>query len=579
MTEEKWVDLESLKVLLFIDQKEQLKHYLSMLRFCGLRDIRVAESLSEAIKNIIVESFDLIIVTHFGEATATTKLLEELKSLDATSGVPLVAITSDSGVANALRILAKGVDEILTEPLSQQAVEMVANRVLEKHFGNDPIRERVDEANELIEKGELDQADEILQELLAQSDRHFDIHLHLFRINSLRKEWREAEKHIRKSLEIAKGSSDEILSHRQLADIFYNYGYYYYERQYKLEKALKSYRTSVSLNPFKIQSIKALLSLYQRRDEVDNIVTLLKEAQANFLPYSQSTEEIAVIAEKLAQKMSELNMAEQAKKVYEQVILFQHENVSVHLRTADYFLELGQISAVLRSLVRASQKINDPDLLGKIGSILLDSERRFLSGNGPKERVQAVDLSFFQGYDRDKVIAIAQKTLRQALLLDPDNPQLLICTARCQLRKKEQEAANETLDKLRSSIGDDIDGLVSAIEALIEEEAYDLAVHWLKDGVEAFPKEVDLYKLYADCFKSQEKSYDAIGCLKRGLSIQPDHPELNLELGHLYRELGHYSDAIAAYENAGKAQPNDPDIQEALRKTLELKYLKEKRGK
>lgn len=570
MTFRKMRDLSELKVLLFLEEKEQLKHYLSILRFCGLRGITVAERLSEAIDHIVSERFDLIIVTHRGEAPGVTRFLEELKGFGATSSIPVLAILADGNVRNALCVLAKGVDWILLEPLSQQVVEDAANRILRDHFAVDPDKIRLNRAKDLLQNDELEDARKIYSELLREDSKNLGVYLGLFEVYCRMQEWAEAEKNIKKALELAKSVQDKIQAYQHLSRVFFHYGTFY-ERRHNPENAIKSYRTSLSLNPFYVQSIKALLQILQKRGEVSEIVNVLKEAKTNFPPYSHALEEIVACVEDLAQKFLDLNMPVQARRMYEQLVKLRHENSAIHLKVADFFLRHGQVSLVLSTLMAVSERIQDSDLLMKIGTILLDTEKRFMSDgkvNAPPE----VDLRYFQARDRTRIIRKAQKAFQQGLLLDTDNPWMWLNTACCHLRLGEADLALEILERLKEANREDTDILASMIEILTFERAFSVAGEWLKEANINFPKDVRFYMLYAEYYRSLGRPYDAIGCLKKGMTVQPDHTEFIVGLARLYQELKQYSDAILYYEKAGKLMPADTGIQEGLRDALTAKY-------
>ena len=564
------VDLADLKVLFFHEAPKQLKHYLSILRFCGLRGIDVAERLSEAIKRIISEKYDMIIVTHHGEAQGLSRLLEELNGLDATASIPVVAILADGSVKNALCVLAKGVDEILVEPLSQQAVENVVQKILRDYLQNDKIREKIESARQLLSGGEFEQAEKAYRGLLFHDSHNIEAYLGLFEINMAKEEWAKAEANIKKALELAKSSKDKIQAHRELSRVFFHYGSMY-ERRHQLEKAIKSYRTSLSLNPYDIQSVKALLHLLQKRDEVDEIITVLKETQASFFPYSHALEEIVVCLTELAQTFMDLNMPVQARRMYEQLVGIHHGNGAVHLKVADYFLGLGQVTLVLKTLIDVSRRIKDPDLLCKIGDILLDTEKRYMSA-GKVDGPPSVDLSFFQGLDKMKVVQMALKLFQQGILLDPASPVLRMSIACCYLRMGDLDSASEILDRLKENCKDDVEILASAIELMIDERAFGIAGAWLKEMIAGFPKETRFYLLNARYYRGMEQPYEAIACLKKGLVIHHDQPEFIAALARLYQDLKQYSDAISYFERAGKLSSADPSIQEGLKEVLAAKY-------
>jgi tetratricopeptide (TPR) repeat protein len=567
------VDLSPFNALIFHRENEKLKSFMSILRWCGLEDMTDVVQLKDAVEHLVSKRFDLIFVTHVGDAQETTKLIDELKSLDATSDIPLIAITGDGEVKNIMRILAKGVDEVIVTPLSKKTVENVALKILQKHSGTDPAKSMLDSAKELLKTGQFDAAKEVYLGLIERGELLFDAHIGLGDVCSSTQEWKDAESHLKKALELAKSAGTKLDTHVQLAEVFFCYGNLYNKRD-KIEKALKCYQTSVSLNTFHTGSIRALLELLQKCNEEDEIIKLIGEVRANFLPYSRAMEEMALSLGNMAQKFTDMNMPSQAKKIYEQLLQFSHGNVDVHLKVADFFLEEGLVSQVLERLINLLQKLRDADILCKTGNIFLDIEKRYLSGGGKIDAVKDLDLSFLGNLDRDQALSMAERMFQQGMFLEPDSPRFLLSLVRCYIRQGQWELANEALDKLKEGCAENASGYEEIIDALLTEKAYDLSLAWIKDAINLFPQETTFYSLYARYYKEKQSPYDAIGCLKRCLSINPSHVESMISMAELYEEMKEFSDSIFYYEMAIKLLPNDRTLRDKLDNVLKRKYSK-----
>ena len=210
------------------------------------------------------------------EVRETTNLFDELKSLDATSDIPLIAITNNGEVKNLLRILAKGIDEVIVAPMSRQTVETVAQKILQKHSGDDPVQLKLESARELIKCGKFEAALEIYGNFTAQGKPLLEAYLGLGDIYTRTKHWKDAELNLKKALELAKSANSKLDTHIKLAEVFFHYGNLY-NRRSEFEKALKCYRTSVSLNPFHTDSIRELLELLQKCNEEDEAIKVIAE--------------------------------------------------------------------------------------------------------------------------------------------------------------------------------------------------------------------------------------------------------------------------------------------------------------
>jgi tetratricopeptide (TPR) repeat protein len=567
------VVLSPYKVLLLRKPTEKLNVFKSILRWCGVQELTEATDLRGAIHHLVSHSFDLIFVTYVGKEKETSQFIEELKSLDATSNIPLIAITTDGEIKNMLRILAMGVDEVIATPLTKEKVENAAIKILKTRLGIDPIKARLDSAKELTAAEQFDAAKTIYLELIDQGEALLDAHLGLCEIQCSAQQWSEAETHLKKALELGKSSPGKMESHIRLASVFFHYGNYNQKRD-MIEKAIKCYQTALSLNPFHTESVKVLLGLLQQRDEEEAIAKIISEVSANFLPYSRATDEIALYLSEMARRLLDLNMTSEGRRIYEQLIGFPHGNVDVHLKVANFFLEEGMVSQVLERLVNLLQKLKDSDILFKTGSILLDIEKRYLSNGKNKAETAGVDLSFFEDLDSAKALSLGEKMFKQGLLLEPESLRFSLSLARCQLRQGEKEAAEEILDRLKEMCAEDAGSVEEVVDALIIEGAYEPATEWINYAVDSFPQEIVFYTLHARLFREQKRPYDAISCLKRALTIESSHTECIMSLAGLYEEIKEYSNAILYYEKAIKLMPKDQTIREKLNRILKLKYKK-----
>ncbi|HYA42439.1 MAG TPA: tetratricopeptide repeat protein [Syntrophobacteraceae bacterium] len=567
------VDLSPFTALVFHKDTEKLKSFMSILRWCGLKDMVDVVQLKEAIEQLVSKRFDLIFVTHVGEAAETTQLIDELKSLDATSDIPLIAITADGEIKNIMRILAKGVDEVIVTPLSRKSVENAALKILQKHTGAESVKNKLDYAKELIKTEQFEAAIELYMELIVFGKSLFDAHLGLGAAYSLTEQWKDAESHLKKALELAKSADTKLDIHVQLAEVFFHYGNMYNKRD-AMEKALKCYQTSVSLNTFHTGSIKALLELLQRCNEEDEIIRLIGEVRANFVPYSRAMEEMALSLGNMAQRFTDMNMPSQARKIYEQLLQISHANVDVHLKVADFFLEEGLLSQVLERLITLLQKLKDADILYKTGGIFLDLQKRYLSGSGQIDAVKDLDLSFLGDLNGDKALSMAERMFQQGLLLEPESPRFLLGLVRCYICLGQGDAAGELLEKLKEEYAENVHGFEEVIDILLTEKAYNYAHAWIQDAINRFPEEAIFYSLFSRYYIEQGRPYDAIGCLKRCMSINPSHVESMISLAELYEEIKEFSDSIYYYEMAIKIKPDDLKLQEKLARVLKRKYAK-----
>ena len=565
------VDLSPFTALIFHQKTEKIQTFISLLRWCGLHDMIAVDQIKQAIQHIVAKKFDFIFITHVGDAKETTQLVEELKSLDATADIPLVAVTNNGDLKNVLRILAKGIDEVIVTPLSKQNVETVARKILRKRSGDDPVAQKFEMAEDRAKNGMIEEAKVIYQQLAQNPESAFSAHLGLGELYSSTGDWKNAGLHLKKAMALAKSAESEIESHLQLAEIFHRYGKMY-EKQESMEQALKCYKTSVSMNPFHTASISAQLELLQKCNEENEIFKLIDEVRDNFLPFSRALEEVAMSLGDMAEKFQQSNMDDQAKKIYESLLQMPHGNVAVHMRVADFFLGEGMVDQVLERFVDLLKKLKDADMLCKTGAILLDLEKNHLTPGAKSP--EPIDLSFLGDMDREKALAMAERMFQQGLLLEPESLRFLLNLARCCIRRDQLDVLSKILDKLKENYAEEMPDLREIIIMLLEEKAFDQAQIWIKNALNRSPKEIEFYSLLSRCKREQGHPYDAVGCLKQGLSITPSHIESIVALAELYAELNEFSDSILYFEKAIKLAPNDLALQDKLKHVMSSKYGK-----
>lgn len=555
--DEEKAGLSGLKVLLFDELPKKRKYYLSCLRMCGLREILIADNLADALQALVSSNIDLVMLTCSGEGT-WTDLLAEIRSLGATSFLPVVAIMPEVNVMKGLHMLAQGVNHILTDPLSQQGLESMVQKVFKERFGIDQTDQEISIAQSLFDEGKLDDAHRLYSRCLRMDgvtrDQLFQVYLGLARIGTDRQEWLEAESNLFLALEIAKSEPNRVLTHWLLSRAFYQYGKLY-EKRGLMEKALKSYQTSVSFDPYHVASLKPLLMFLLKQDNFNEISRLLAEARTNFPPYSEPLGELAETLNGMAVRAQVLGLSLYAAKLYSQLITIPHDRVVVHQDTTDYLVNAGKISQALTTLREVTQQVRSPEIFGRIGSILLDVERRFLGG-ATKKQTAEVDLSFFKDMDSPKAIALAHRAFQEGLLLNPGDVQLRLGMAYCLMRQGEHDALGEMLSKLKDGdrLGKKL--YLRVIEMLLEGRLYDLAQVWIKDAITQFPREVAFYECAARCFKGQRKPQKSIECLKKALTLDSEHPGINLALARLHEDLRQPDEAAFYYEKARQLAPD-----------------------
>lgn len=580
MDGEEMQGLSKLKLLIYDEQPKKRKYYLSNLRMCGLREILISDNVPDAIQTVVSNAVDLVIMTP-SEGGSGMELLAELRSLHATSSLPVAAIMSDVHVMSGLRMLALGVNHILMDPLSRQSVEAMVRKLFRERFGTDQIDTEIALACELFREGKLDDAHRLYARCLrmegAARDQLFGVYLGLTQIATEKKEWLEAESNLFLALEIAKSESNRVDTHWLLSLVFYHYGKLY-EKRGMQEKALKSYQTSMSFNPYQVASLKPLLVFLMKQDNFKEIARLLTEAREHFTPYSGPLGELAETLNGMAVRAQVLGMPAYAAKLYEQLLGLPHDRMTVHQDVIDHLLNAGKVSQALTALKEVSGHVRNPEILLRIGNILLDAEKRYLGGNRIK-RSEELDLSFFKELDSPRTIGLAHQTFQEGLLLDPGHVELRLGIAYCLMRQGEHARLMDLLQKLKESksLGKKLYGRV--VDMLLEGRLYEPAQSWVEDAIARYPQEVVYYELAARCLRGRRKLQPAVNCLKKALTLAPDHIGITLALARLHEELGQPDDAASYYQKARKLSPDAVTDLEAPESEAGGKKIPGKKGR
>lgn len=553
-------DLSTYRVLLFQETGGAQSYILNNLRAWGLKDVIGVDDLASAIDQIIARRFDLIMVTHFGKAPGASRLLEEIKSHEATCDIPVMAVAKKGSVKDVLRILAKGVDEVIIEPISQREVEAKLKKVLGRGSARDLDREQLAQANALLDKGMLDKAGAIYTDLLEDPRLGFSAGLGLSEIHLQRGDWSAAGRVLKQASDMAKATPDEVLLQRRMSRVFYHYGRYYEARK-QPKKAVKSYRTALKLDPFNLENMVALLHQLQREDDLESTLEVIREAGQSFLPYSHALEEIAQAVSDICDRYRSLGLTEEATRLYAELAGIRHEAVDVHLKVADFFVKTEQPHLVVRGLMETCQRIKDAELLERLGSILMDdpavlTRAKVMDAPGPGQSLQA---------DPEKrALAAAKQVYHQAMLLEPDSPSHRLSLATCELRLGNTEAAAEVLNRVKENDFQNLEIYTQIIESLLEGSALELAEQWIKDASVAFGDNPRVAGFQANLFRRQGQNQKAITALKKGLKTAPSDLALLKALGEAYLDIGERGDAAFYLEKAAKLAPEDEEVKELL---------------
>lgn len=568
-------NLQGVRVALFAEEGRHLRHYLSILRLCGLREIAFSEEIPDAIQEILAGNIQLIFVVHLGEALEATRFIREVRGIEGASAIPIVAITDEDGVRDALRIYAKGVAKILKEPLSRRTLEDLMREISGGACEPDRLTQKVEMASRMVKRGDIERARGIYEDLLLEGCTSLDVYLGLAAIHTEKGEWLEGEGTLKRAMDLARKLPDRLESSLGLSLVFYHYGRFYDRRQL-MDKALKSYRTCVSLNPYYLQGTLALMDILQRCGELVEILTVVRGVRERYPAFSQPLSEVAQCLDEIAKKFERLGMYAQARDICRELLSLPHAEVAIHIRAAAFLAEHGRISFVIKRLAEISGKLKSARICELLGGILLDTVTRHVSRGRWAKSAEQVDLGILQDIDPSEVVRMALGYIQQGLLLDPELLGLKLHLARCRMKLGERETAMELIDNVRAAQSGDAEFLAYGAGRLVEDRSYDAAFAWLLDGMSRYPRDHRLFLLCAECLRAQGKPQDSARCLKRGLAVQPDNVEMLTALAETCIELNSFAEAVTLFQRAQRIRPNDERIRTGLETAQDLRVQMEK---
>ncbi len=98
---------------------------------------------------------------------------------------------------------------------------------------------------------------------------------------------------------------------------------------------------------------------------------------------------------------------------------------------------------------------------------------------------------------------------------------------------------------------------------------YPGAIKTLQKIIDQYPLETEAYTRLARLLQSEERPQEAIAVVKRGLTVDPEYPDLDNVLGICFLGLQRYEDAIAAHQRYVELAPNEPNAHDSLGMSFE----------
>jgi cellulose synthase operon protein C len=322
-------------------------------------------------------------------------------------------------------------------------------------------------------------------------------------------------------------------------------------------EALKEFETAYARDPGQIQAGAALVGLYLADGQAKKAV-VVAEALVKRQPGQAPLVNLLGLAQRAA------GAGAKAREAFEQASRLDAAFMEPRLNLARLDIAEGRVDAAverLNAILRADDK--HIDTLIEAGQLAAsrgrtDDATRLLTrasdlSTAPTDR--NADFTLLEHHLRGGRIPLAQESARRLLAKAPDNPQVLMASARVSLAAKAPDAAKQALTNAARNAGFDAE-ILSRI-ALLQLAAADAkaAVYTLNKALQADPQHLPSQALLVD---ASIRTGDIADADKRARDVATRNPRLALGqalVGDVAAARGQWPASIEAYRKAHTLEP------------------------
>lgn len=552
------------RILIFHPDRDSLHNFLQNLTMCGVGDRDAVCTMHEAQNHLIEHHYDLILVT-FADNVYADQFVEEIKSLEATSLIPVIAVTSNPQPQHVLRILSKGVERVLVTPLSLKTVQDAMGEALWPER-LESARVEIRRARSQLQVGDNHLAELTLHALLAKDPDCAEAYIGLADIHFAKGDAQSAAPLLKEATKAAKKITDRAEQYRLQGLIYHKIGQYFASTG-NHEQAIKHIKAALQLNPFHLDALPDLGEVMFKATSSDDILEFFQQLSQQYGPFTPHMDRLASTLSTLNDRYVHLGMADQTGQICIHLKLLDHNNTELHLKVVEQLLAQELAADAVSLLVRITRQIKDTDLIGRLADIYEKASR----GGGVSRKSEG-DQNPLAGRSPIELLRDASHLRRQCLLLEPYSVKVWMNLIRCLLWLNEQEQVAAMVERFTKSFDQDADQLEGLCSLLLDEQAYDLVAEHIASGLAAYPRDARFHLLQGRLHNAQGAHYEAVSVLKQALRLHADNVQCVIELAATYGKLKSWDEAIELYEKAETMAPKDREIVELLRTALAAKY-------
>jgi tetratricopeptide (TPR) repeat protein len=379
------------------------------------------------------------------------------------------------------------------------------------------------EAEELVQKGELEQAREKIEEQLKLNPSSVEGYNLLGIVYAGEKDYDHAVDAFQRALKLA---PDSTKTHNNLGNL--------YVTQQKLDLAEKEFTRVLSVAP-------------ANRDANYNLGLLLLAKGAP----------VAAI--------------QHFQRVHPQ-------NVETRFNLVRAYLQAGKPSEALKTAqdLLAAHK-QDVQLHFTLG-LLLASAKQYKAAQLELEQANALQPETFeilhnlgQAYLRAQEYAKADLALNRALKLKPDSAETLYLLAQVDYEQSRPMDALELLVRSHKLAPQNTDVIFLMARVSMTQNYFEDAIPLLESGLKIAPQRADLRAALGESYFMSGKTESAIDEFKKLIELEPSARSYAF-MGLSYRHLGRFDEALKYFEEGLKKNPQDTSC------LFNVGYIEERRG-
>ncbi|MEK6222462.1 MAG: tetratricopeptide repeat protein [Chloroflexota bacterium] len=152
----------------------------------------------------------------------------------------------------------------------------------------------------------------------------------------------------------------------------------------------------------------------------------------------------------------------------------------------------------------------------------------------------------------------AETSAQNALLLNPQNPQALAIYGWALIFLDEILEAEQALDQALAIEPDNVEAQAFYAELLADQGEFERAAQFSRDALALDPDSLEARRARGYVLERTDNYEEALAEYQVAISINSAIPDLHLSLGRVYWALGQNQNAIDSFSDAGTLSPDDP---------------------